>query len=108
MSHTFEVKHLANDRALITGTDDQNTAHQMVVSSAGFHQIEDYFADQERAAAYNAAVEEIRYSGPLVTAWSARAFACRISANCQRARPDHKYATAVEPPVFTALEPNEI
>ena len=69
MSHTFEVKHLANARALITGTDDQNIAHQMVVSSAGFHQIEDYFADQERAAAYNAAVEE--FYAPLEAAAAA-------------------------------------
>ena len=69
MSHTFEVKHLANDRALITGTDDQNTIHQVVVSSSGFHQIEDYFADQERAAAYDAAIEE--FYAPLVAAAAA-------------------------------------
>lgn len=65
-------------------------------------------AVEQRFFLYNAPVEEVRYKGPLLTAWSARAFACRIRVNCQRARPDHKYATALEAPTFTDLEPDEI
>ena len=65
-------------------------------------------AVEQRFFLYNAPVEEVRYEGPLLMAWSAKAFACRIRVNCQRARPDHKYATALEAPTFTDLEPDEI
>ena len=65
-------------------------------------------AVEQRFFLYNAPVEEVRYEGPLLMAWSAKAFACRIRVNCQRARPDHKHATALEAPTFTDLEPDEI
>lgn len=65
-------------------------------------------AVEQRFYLYNAPVEEVRFKGPLLTAWSAKAFACRIRVNCQRARPDHKHATALEAPTFTDLEPDEI
>lgn len=65
-------------------------------------------AVEQRFFLYSAPVEEVRFTGPLLTAWSAKAFACRIRVSCQRARPDHKYATALEAPIFTDLEPDEI
>ena len=63
---------------------------------------------EQRLFLHHAVVDEVRYNGPLLIAWAARAFACTMRVRCRRERPSDKHAIAIGVPVFTEIPMEEI